>query len=611
MGLWTKIIKLFLLTVFVLQPSFVWSQTPDDPLKDMTIEEFVETVGFDAETKKNLNPDNDNIIQCGTEFCDLSVNNCYEIWYNNVSYNQGRQYTSEMTTYRCAKYMELENGSAKKVSICYKNCNYGNISFSGNSKKERQYIEKQGHDGNNYRLHIGTNASVQHGFSSDNKLTMFTGCEVLPVKIHNLKKCMFCDLVAVVYDGSVKFTDISLGSIAKSFATLLAIGFAIWIAIQVLGHISSLTKQDAPKFLGNLLRQSYKVLFAIILLYYPQNVFNYAINPLLEAGLDFGNKTLDANSLGEIKKIENKIATGGQGGAFFGEKTYKEIERYVVKIQSSISQLQAVGGSMACVGGRIIGAELNPFTNNKDKKMTHIGDGFSILFQGAVMTIFGFLLSIAFTFYMLDAIVQIAVVGGLLPFIIASWPFKATANYTKTGVNMFMNSVFTLAFIGLIVSIDMQLINEAMIHSATKFSITTDGGTLREVKSNDGGITEIARAFNEQNLQNVLALTDITGMGFLILLVCCYFGFKFLGEASSLANQFASGTLTGKGALAPKIATMGASAAKNLALGATKDFRKAAGDKIGAGMKAVANSPYNLAKAGINKLRNRKSKDKK
>lgn len=609
-----------MLTVFMLQPSFAWSQE-DDPLEAIDALTYAKDHKLGPEVELALDPTNPNIIQCGKELCDLRKQYCY---YVSEIDGFGRDRTVE-NYYKCYDE-EMENidnpGYVRHYGTCTHktDCRKQDVEILfGLITIEGDYVDTEGSDGKIYRIQSGPNATIQYGRTNGEK-GAFYGCEILPIKLFNMSKCMFCDLVGVVYDGTALFADISLGKIAKAFAVLLAVGFAIWIALQVLGHVTSLTKQDAPKFLGNLLRQSYKVLFAILLLYYPQNVFDYAINPLLSAGLKFGEKSLEINSLGEIKKIENKIATGGQGGAFFGEKTYKEIENYVISIQQELSKLQAVGGSMTCTGGRIIGMNINPFDDSEDDEATHIGDGFSILFQGAIMVVFGFLLSLSFTFYLLDAIVQMGIVGGLLPFMIASWPFKATANYTKTGVNMFMNSVFTLAFIGLIVSIDLQLINEGMSASSKKgiyitvSSINGSGFDPKlegiEIKDTETNLLNIAKAFHSQDVSKLLELTDITGTGLLILVLCCYFGFKFLGEASSLANQFASGALTGKGALAPKIATMGASTAKNLALGATKDIRKAAGDKIGAGMKAVANSPFSLGKAGINKLRNRKSKDK-
>ena len=68
-----------------------------------------------------------------------------------------------------------------------------------------------------------------------------------------------------------------------------------------------------------------------------------------------------------------------------------------------------------------------------------------------VIAAFAFLLSIAFAFYMIDAVVQLGIVGALTPFLVASWPFKATSQYTSSGFKMLLNSAFIFVFIGLAV----------------------------------------------------------------------------------------------------------------------------------------------------------------
>ena len=123
--------------------------------------------------------------------------------------------------------------------------------------------------------------------------TAFRGCEVLPVKLYNGRKCFFCPLFTVMYKVAGDMTAISFKALAAAFALVLALGLAIWVAVQTLAHVSSLTKQDAPKFLTGLIKQSYKVLIAFLLLQYSSQKFDYGVVPVLSAGLDFGDALLD------------------------------------------------------------------------------------------------------------------------------------------------------------------------------------------------------------------------------------------------------------------------------------------------------------------------------
>ena len=124
------------------------------------------------------------------------------------------------------------------------------------------------------------------------KSKAFKGCEVLPVKLFKQRKCFFCPLFAVVYRAADTMAVTSMSALVSSFATLIALCLGIWIVFQTLTYVSSLTKQDTPKFLGNLVKQSFKFLLAFLLLQYTKEIYNWVINPLLQAGLEFGNSML-------------------------------------------------------------------------------------------------------------------------------------------------------------------------------------------------------------------------------------------------------------------------------------------------------------------------------
>ena len=57
------------------------------------------------------------------------------------------------------------------------------------------------------------------------------------------------------------------------------IGFGLYIAFKTLAHVSSLTKQDAPKFLGELLTMGFKVMICYILLTNSKQIYDYEKNP--------------------------------------------------------------------------------------------------------------------------------------------------------------------------------------------------------------------------------------------------------------------------------------------------------------------------------------------
>lgn len=497
-------------------------------------------------------------------------------------------------------------------------------------------------DGHRYCAYIhGDRTTIEYA-NEEKENAAIRGCEVLPVKLYNYRKCFFCPLVGVIYDGVSKMADLSFAKMSGAFAVLLAVGFAIWIALQVLTQVSSLTKQDAPKFLAALIKQSYKVIIAFFLLHYSSQVFTYIINPIVETGLTFGKNMLTTRDIFRgINYDENgKYIRQAQitGGAHFNLDTYDQLEQYVVAVQQEIAFMQAVGGSLVCTGTNLMmGNELSWWQKARaplavptlgliggrvvSKWVDQFADGFQMFVQGAAIGIFGFLLSLAFAFYLIDAIVQVGIVGALLPFLIASWPFKPTAKYTSTGMNMLLNSAFVFLFMGMVISVNVLLINEALNqtadeHQSEQLTQCSDPAYYKEhaqecAKLLDdtprmGALYNMAQALNSQDANKLKDLTDISALGFLILLFCCIFGFKFTGQALALAGKFASGGM-GK-PIAPSIATMGASATKSLALSATKETREAIGKRFDHGVESVVSAPYRAAKWGFNKLRGKDQK---
>lgn len=467
-----------------------------------------------------------------------------------------------------------------------------------------------GSDGKKYCLEgLGGEITVVYGKAD----TITNKCEILPVKLHNMRKCFFCPLFTVIYDASGMITAISFTKLAAAFATLIALGLAIWIAFQTLTHVSSLTKQDAPKFLAGLIKQSYKFLIAFLLLQNGTEVFNHIIEPVLEAGIDFGSEFSTSYQASEstLEDINKEIGLRSdmlrrESLRYYSKDLYEKLDRYVGDLQREISFMQAVGTSLICVGNR------GMFDTDVATKFSN---GFKMFIQGVVIAAFAFLLSIAFAFYMIDAVVQLGIVGALTPFLVASWPFKATSQYTSSGFKMLLNSAFIFVFIGLAVSVNLNLISASLSmtgneeYAKTKSDCaqymdikqrcddnqneyaTRNSGKCSEAKSflasnkakceeaantRFGGLNDLAQAINAQDEKAINQLTDISGMGFLILIFCCIFGFKFMGQVSSLAGQFSSGGIK---PTAPSIATMGASAALSGAKKITKPVREAVGRK--------------------------------
>lgn len=434
--------------------------------------------------------------------------------------------------------------------------------------------------GNTFKFQIDSgNEAVYAGED-----TAIGGCEVLPAKIYRYRECMFCPLFKVIYVAADDITAISVNTLSEGFAVIIGLGLAIWIAVQTLAHVSSITKQDAPKFIDSLIKQSFKFLIAFLLLHFHRQVFDYILLPILNTGLIMGRRFLFSNG----DDLCAVIPFDGIDVAAYGQDLYSNLVCYITVIQREIGFMQAIGSSLLCIGGHSM-IRLD-FT-----------DGFQMAVVGFILAAFGFLLSIAFAFYLVDAVVQLGIVGALLPFLIASWPFKSTTKYANTGFQMLLNSAFIFVFMGLVVSVNLRLVGASVdetartsmaerlkeINTSFKSSAYNEETGALQISQSDaatvqmGGLSSIYMAINAQNMTKLKELTDISGMDFLIMVFCCIFGFKFTQQAQSLADKMASGSVSG---IAPSIATMGGSAALGMAKKATQAPREAAERKVKQGI---------------------------
>ena len=443
-------------------------------------------------------------------------------------------------------------------------------------------------NGKSYNLVIsGKNPTIQYAGDSNNK--SFKGCEVLPVKLYNMQGCFFCPLARLIFDTSNDMTRDSFNYFAEGFIAVLVVMFAIWLALAALQQVFSMTKQDAPKFLSAIVKQGFKFLLAGLLLANSNTLFEYFIVPVLEGGLAMGRaiQTVEVSLRDDYKPLQSQTAADyfnltqtSEVVSVNGKETtvnkglYQKIDEYLAGLQGHIAYMQAVGTTLFCVGGHeAITLKLEEFKS-----------GLSMMFLGAILTVFGFLLTISFGFYFLDAILQLAILGVMLPFMIAGWPFKATAQYASTGFKMLLNTFFVMFFTGFVVSVSMTLVDQAISQTAA----------IEEAERGASGLVGFAEAFNEQNIERVRELTDLGGSGFLLLIFACLFGFKFVGQVTPLAGKLASGGLK---PLAGKIGTMAASATKGMATKVTAPVRQGFEKETGGVMGIAAGTAGGIARA--------------
>ena len=380
------------------------------------------------------------------------------------------------------------------------------------------------------------------------------GCVPLPAKLAESRSCIYCPLFKTIFNAAQSMSTKAYDKLAGPLANVMLIGFAIVIAFMVLKNVSSFTKQDAPKFVTELLVNMFKVLVAYYMLKNANIVYGYIVGPVLKAGFEFGSSLLFAKNDSYLAACDVSKTLQGVSNGVMPAYLYTNLDCFIRAVQAEVAVPQSVGSSLMCVARNAGKESIGPVRN--------VLWDFGMMFQGFAIWVMVWIISLAFAFYLIDATIQLGIIGALMPFLIACWPFKATRNYTSKGWGIFMNTFFVYVFMGLVVSINVELLGQGLTGSK-------------------GGFDAIMKALNGNNVQELKELLDIGFAGFLVLVACCLFAFKLTGQASDLAGTMAGGGGPKIGAniggLAYGAATKGVQGTLKTGLGAAK----AVSDKTG------------------------------
>lgn len=205
----------------------------------------------------------------------------------------------------------------------------------------------------------------------------------------------------------------------------------------------------------------------------------------------------------------------------------------------------------------------------------------SMWVSGAIMLIFGIMIWLAISFYMIDCTAQLGMLSGLVPLLIACWPFKLTESYAFKGCKMLMNSFFSYAMMGIVLLIGTEI---------TKFSIFGSGNEMNN----------IVMAIDSNDVDELEKICNLGALHILILGACAIFAMKLIGQTNDLADQFSKGAGSDIG---NKLGGLATSAATNAAKSSAQ-FIGRAGGRIGkyisdeSGISATFNKGIDKVKGG-------------
>ena len=325
----------------------------------------------------------------------------------------------------------------------------------------------------------------------------------------------------------------------ENLLNIVLLGFTIWMAYQILRHISTPTPESLGEFWTKIVRKAFLCAFCGILassteqIYYVINNFIFPIyitileftseimqrlakDPDAQVKLVAWKSTFSDDSEGVMCEYYGD-ANWGQSGCKFNPKSMTDFSAKSFP-EEPLNMLSC----MACA----VSARLSIGYDIAIRLMKIVS--LTSFICGCFLIVWFTIAKLCFVLYLADSIFRLNMIMIILPFLIMAYPFEQIRKWSVTGFKIILNSSAIMFCLGIIVSMTILAMQKLL---------TQDGiGLAEQSKYENFGTTAMALIF----------------MGFLIV--------KATGMSVELSNKITGGG--GKASMQRKIQQLVAMAAK-------------------------------------------------
>ena len=366
------------------------------------------------------------------------------------------------------------------------------------------------------------------------------------------EKCIFCNLFKVAFNACSAIAKKSFETFANPVATVVALGFALWVAFFLLTYLSGLKTEEPKRFFKSLLQQAFVVLFVYLFLKSDSASFmSIALEPIFNTGFNLARLAMGA-SIDCGSADGYGIITDGGLPASMGNS----IICTITAIQDKLTNLMAMGTSSMCVAF---------YTKAYFNVFPHLG----YLIAGLGMWVGALVLLFVFPFLMLDSVLHMGVACALLPLAIGAYAFKPTKGYVGKIWETFLHAMFQFVFLTIVILILCTALENIMTGAVSDEEIAQ-------------GLWQVA-----------LTKLKWIGVPFLKTIFVILLGWAVLGQIASFAQSFASTVSSANESR--KIGGMAASAGKGLFNRVAKPALKRVGSDAGSAVKNAGSAAKSFA----------------
>ena len=363
----------------------------------------------------------------------------------------------------------------------------------------------------------------------------------------------------------VMASDVSWGAFSLPLQAIVAIAIAIYIALATLRNIGAFSQQDIAGYLTadrkGVFPLVIKAAFIIYLLSDQNFVYSYLISPIVGAGAEIGGSGWGSGF------------SGNAGGLF--DSVIETSKEFLTKAYV----ITAYGRMLLCLAFL---------------PQSILDWYWTMIPFGSILFIFGWMIILGISFYLLDVLFRLGVGCMILPLGIACGVSRITSYYTKQTWALFINVAFNFVMVGIIIDLTLSMIETSL----SALSEHTNVVKLLEA------ITDKAPEKSDTDaIDEALTMT-----GFLLLVLSGMISFKLFMSVEQVAEKVSKTASVGK--LGQEAGGRAMKVAQNVALAPAKQagkFAGAVGHEIGDKIKdsetvSTARAGWRLAKMKTKKF---------
>ena len=286
--------------------------------------------------------------------------------------------------------------------------------------------------------------------------------------------CLPASIIKMFYGGLGKMASSVYGKItSENLLSLMVLAFSIWMAFQILKHISTTSPESLGEFWTKILRKATLCVACGILASTPENIY-YAVNtfvfPIYITLLEFASSVLEILSKDPASQLDKIVIEGDLGSELSSDGNLTEPITHHIDGACKITDSASIQisnnkfpqgpadmmGCMACVVS------------------DRLSVGYTIAYltmksPGLLMTLVSILIFCVFTFvkwgfilYLVDSVFRLTMMITIMPFLILFFPFEQTRKWTTSGFKIILNSAAIMLCLAMLVGITIFAMDEVI-----------------------------------------------------------------------------------------------------------------------------------------------------